>query len=590
MARREILVADVDKRRAETVGVVFQDASALDDVLADYDKTLDDVSDALGDAVTFRLREQGRSSFVKSAMDGAIARGDLGTVDALLSDRSPYRQYISPEASTVYRGQLAKARNTRAKLTAGQSNIRFAEANGIKLTDVQKLQMLGAPPPVDNRTPGERNVAAVEAAGFRLTDVQKAQMLGAPPPVDNRTPGERSVAAAEAAGIRLTDKQRAQMLGAPEPPPPSDYEVALRDEATRQGVSVAGLSQADKDAVFEGVYGDGGKPFPGKTDFERLQNYVIPRLEAYATGGLPPVEVQAFEASVVRLAADRTNSVTGEITRGSIPVDVLRALDAQGKTYDANRNVIMSVGGAEAPAAGSGGGQVPFYLRPNPDAGLMNGAPPGTASQPDLPTGTPKRLSDAEILDKMASYAQGAPSAPADLAMFAGVDLFSRADDIAGPTAMVDRGVYSMPYIGPMLTSPDTTQAEGFASLLVPLLARAQQQSPRFAVSEFTQLMQEAEAQAAAKFWDNPDRYRQGLATLDMFLASIENKGQAFVESGNAPKAEKARVATVLNDVGFVRDGLGVKHLPHPKTEAEVRALPPGTVFIFNHQVETRKR
>jgi hypothetical protein len=664
LARREILVDSVQRRQAETVGAVFQSADNLDDVLADYDKTLDDVGDALGDAVTFRLRQQGRESFVKTAMDGAIARGDLATVDSLLSDRSPYRQYISPEASTVYRAQLAKGRSSQAKQSKYEAAKRFLAENGVEVTPEIAKALVGLSSSTsDTRTPAEKTEAFLLERGIKLTPTDLRELAGLsvsksngdtqskeeqaaaflrangvePTPDDirelaglsvsksngdTRSKEEQVAAFLEARGVPVTPEIAKALAGItdPEGKDTRTKEEKVVDFLQGKGVvltaadlrEIAGLSDprdpglvAVEDGIAEykkrfgkpppaewvaklvdsaaGIPDGNGSsgPFEGTGLSNQMFNQVISGVEDYAAGNMTAQDQLTFEVSVLALATDRTNQITGETTRGSVPVQVLRALEARGKQYDPARNVILDKADTPAPAPMATPSQPPPLLR-NPNLGPMNGAPPGAADATP-PAAEGATLTDTQLLEKVAAYAQGASDDPSAIAQ---ANLFARADNITGPVSQFDAAIYSTPLIGSLLTTSDTSDAQRWGTLLGRTLARARQQSPRFAVTEFEGLRKEIDLSGSV--WDNPDRYRQGLITIDSFLEAIEQQGTNFVASGSAPKEEKQRIATVLDTVRFVRDGLGVKQLPHPADLNEIQALAPGTVFIYEGQHHTR--
>lgn len=582
LARREILVTGVQRRVSETVGSVFQSAANLDDVLADYDNTLDEVSDALGDSVTFQLRQRGRETFVKSAMDGAIARGDLATVDSLLSDRSPYRQFISPEASTVYRAQLAKGRSTQARQSKFDEAKQFLTENGVEVTPEVAKALVGLSSSGAARSKEEQTVEFLRSKGVEVTEDDFRRIAGLSV-ADSKE--DKTVEFLRSKGIEPTEDDFRRIAGLSDPRDPGLVAVqnGIAEYKRQFGTAppadwVARL--VDSAAGVPAVPGPAG-PFEGTGLQQQMLNRVITGVDAYATGSMTAQDQMAFEASVVALASDRTNPVTGEVTRGSIPVPVLRALEAQGKRFDPERNVIMAKGGVPQPSSAA---SVPFFLdrARNPNLGPMNGAPAGAADPAPAPS-PGASLSDSQLLDRVAAYGQGATD---DISPIAQANLFDRADDIAGPVARIDAAIYSLPFVGPLLTGPETSDAQLWGTLMGRTLARARQQSPRFAVTEFEGLRKEISLSGSA--WDNPERFRQGLVTIDGFLEAIEQKGEQFIASGTAPNEEKRRVATALDDIRFVREGLGVKQLPHPKDENEIALLPPGTVFIFNGQHYTR--
>jgi len=472
LARREKVLNSVNGQVSEQAGQAFAAPETLDEQLSSVQETIDDLSGGLSTTVVNELKNRSNATLVRSALDGALARGDFETANSILSDTSPYAQALPPDQVRQYRARAIKAASEVDDQTSFQKNVKFLESRfGRALTPTELGSMKGLGSEVNAI---EQRIRAYETRMGRAAT---------PEEVDQFFDVERP-----------------------------DEEVATPFGTGARGRSMQRVSE---------------------------------QAEAFAAGQTTPQQDRLFLGAASFLLQPERDPVTGAMRPAVVPPFLMTALQERGYTINREGTQIVTLEGAPTPV--------------------------GSDSPPDL---TPEQRRGAEntTAPQVESLASG------DLASAANIDLFGNAENIAGIPAGVGATLAATPIIGDLLVdAPEMTQGRLMATLVRDNIARALQQSPRFASMELSAIKKELGD--FAKTFTTVESFRQELIALDTQLMRLEEEALQRGENPEMPAEERKRTRTLAQDISFARDALGIRQR-RVETPEEAQALPSGTVFI----------
>jgi len=163
LARREFIVNAYNGQVNEQAGRLFQTPETLPDELAASDANLEALSEGLNTRVLQELKTRGRATLVRTALDGAIARGDFGMASEIMSDTNVYMQALPADEQRQYRARAITAQAATDERTAFQKDVEYLQGKGIVFSPEELKRMKGIPAPERNQI-----VADIEAYETRM--------------------------------------------------------------------------------------------------------------------------------------------------------------------------------------------------------------------------------------------------------------------------------------------------------------------------------------------------------------------------------------------------------------------------------------
>jgi hypothetical protein len=650
LARRQVILESLDRDLTSTAGQAFQDPSQIGALISAYDDEVDGLRNVLSDTVVQEARTKGRAALVRSALDGAIARGDLASAHALVSESSPYGSALPASDARRYRAQIITTRRSQARQNEADATLARLERRGVPitpaivaavnrvpewafrlgqsapsdtakkvqeletalgrpLTEAETLEVYGLAPATDKPSATAKEIQEAEAAlGRPLTPAEIAQKFGIAPTADKPSATAKEIQEAEAAlGRPLTDAEILQAYDLDRArEQPSAVAKQLREFEQRVGRPATGdeVRKAYGQAEDEPNYTDPNmkaltqeirfrqeQGLPPLTEDQVLallpsgagrgtsfgdgvrgqaMDTVTANWEAYSQGKLDPLQESQFESSVSALARTSVDRVSGTMVPGGVPPRAIFAIQQRGGMITEDGRLVFP---------NRDGGSVPA---PAPRANASPGG--GTPFVDRDPTEQETQQVVARADDpKLRALSAG------NMQTVAGADLFGRADNIAGPIPSLGARFAGTPVLGDLLVdAPEMVQARIEATLVRDNVARALQQSPRFASMELNQIKQELGDFATA--FSTPSAFKNRLIALDSQLARLQIEAQKRAEDPALPVAERQRTRTLLQDLEFAREALGVKARRAESPEDAQARFAPGEEFITpENRVMVRK-
>lgn len=152
LARREFIVNAYNGQVNEQAGRLFQTPETLPDELAASDANLEALSEGLNTRVLQELKTRGRATLVRTALDGAIARGDFGMASEIMSDTNVYMQALPADEQRQYRARAIAAQAATDERTAFQKDVEYLQGKGIVFSPEELKKMKGLTPAERNQT------------------------------------------------------------------------------------------------------------------------------------------------------------------------------------------------------------------------------------------------------------------------------------------------------------------------------------------------------------------------------------------------------------------------------------------------------
>lgn len=634
VARQQGIVNALEATTSGSVRAVFDDPSQIDDQMKAFDETFDAVSPGLPRQMAEEQKQRFRQSIVTSAVHGAVARGDLGSADALLSDRSPYSGVLTPQAVVTYKTQIAnakaQARRAGQQETAFQSDVRTINqaraAQGqppLNPTELMAVK-LGAKEylfPKDDEGAGSTLGKTFQDMEARYgPDVNQW-----PEEVRRATFGAAPADSLSAYGKQWRDTVRLHgndpakwpakavedLIGkAPDSGAESAWGKELADMKREFGPDMAAWPLEAKRKLFDTPEGPAAKPMsPWGQAMADLATH-------YGTK-----DVAQWPAAAQQIAADPTFftkkeggglSRTDPIGRIRADSEILAAKVLEGTATQADINLLAgatedmlkggvdSLGRPYAPATPSG-----TALDALSRAGYVVDVAARTVSRPQGPAlgGAPApqgqaAVGQAQAQTQAADASRGlaATQVPLDGPVQAlasnrlnnasaqAIDLFGRAPDLMGLQARAATWASRLPEIGSFIAeTPDMTAGQALAEYVrlraADVMARAaltgsnEEPSPSDVTMKLHALPEFTSA------FSNPETFRSQLWALDLALGAEEASVQSRIDDPLFPPEVKKHALAMSSQLGLIRQMLGVKQR-YATTREEVERLPPGAIYI----------
>ena len=156
--------------------------------------------------------------------------------------------------------------------------------------------------------------------------------------------------------------------------------------------------------------------------------------------------------------------------------------------------------------------------------------------------------------------------------------MWNERSKFAGPVPVVASKVAKVPGFGDL--APDMQQAVVFVDTAKRDLIKNLQNNPRFPEGERKAI--EKEIDIGANFIDNPAAVGNRMIALDDFLFKRQQNEERAAQDNTLPSATRQAALQAANELRNFRVTMGVP--PRMTTIEEVKALPPGTRFIWQGQ------
>lgn len=367
-------------------------------------------------------------------------------------------------------------------------------------------------------------------------------------------------------GRPMKGSQAARLMGAFRGVPARIGARAAETEKQERAVNLAALQAAEKDIanireantklidsqrrIFSDIAKSSGDAGFGKSVKGVALTTIFQLAPDYAAGTLAPELDRKFEASITEyLQKDRfQDPVTGNWME-RVPELPQFAKDA----IAARRGLSKVAPGAAPPGAAQG-------------APTTTGvAVPGTAVS----------AAGAPPTDQGAGLIPTAGAAPAK-GQVRPLTVWDSAPDIAGPIPKAATTVARIPGLGGV--APEMQQKRNFVNAAVRDLIKNLQNNPRYAEGERKAI--EAEVDIGPRFFDDAEGLRNRIVGIDDFLAKKQTEAEREGYNNELPVETRRAYRSAAQSIASFRGVLGVPIRVY--SIDDVRALPPGTPFLWN--------
>jgi hypothetical protein len=367
-------------------------------------------------------------------------------------------------------------------------------------------------------------------------------------------------------GRPMRGSQAARLMGAFRGVPARIGARAAEMEKQERAVSLAALQAAEKDIanirdsntklvdakrrIYSDIAKTSGDAGFGKSVKGVALNTIYQLAPQYAAGTLPPELDRKFEASITeyKQLTYFPDPVTGEL-KPRVPELPQFAQDA----INARRGLSKVAPGAATPP------------------GAAQGAPTTTGAA--VP-GTAVAAAGAPTTDQGAGLIPTAGGVPAK-GQVRPLTIWDSAPDIAGP---IPKAATTAAYYISGSIAPEMQQKRVFVNQAVRDLIMNLQNSPRYAEGERLQI--QAEVDIGPRFFDDAEGLRNRIVGIDDFLARKQTNAEREGYNDQLPVDTRRDYRSAAKAIADFRKILGVPVRIY--NIDDVRALPPGTPFLWN--------
>lgn len=206
--------------------------------------------------------------------------------------------------------------------------------------------------------------------------------------------------------------------------------------------------------------------------------------------------------------------------------------------------------------------------------------PPGAAQGAPTTTGaavpgTAVAAAGAPTTDQGAGLVPTAGAAPAK-GQVRPLTVWDSAPDIAGPIPKAATTAARIPGFGGI--APEMQQKRNFVNAAVRDLIKNLQNNPRYAEGERKAI--EAEVDIGPRFFDDAEGLRNRIVGIDDFLAKKQTEAEREGYNNELPVETRRAYRSAAQSIASFRGVLGVPIRVY--SIDDVRALPPGTPFLWN--------
>lgn len=317
------------------------------------------------------------------------------------------------------------------------------------------------------------------------------------------------------------------------------------------------LIEGQRKAFSDIIKSDGGGAF-GKSLTGRIANMFSSDLVTrFAKGETTPDEDRQFMTAITQYTqpTESKDPVTGNIIlrKPELPQHVSLAIQTR------SLNPADIVSGKDKKAA-----------IPTPKVGAV----PTTKEMADRSVATPPATTE-----KPAAVTE----VPTAAALAQPRTMWNERSKFAGPVPVVASKVAKVPGFGDL--APEMQQAIVFVDTAKRDLIKNLQNNPRFPEGERKAI--EKEIDIGANFIDNPAAVGNRMIALDDFLFKRQQNEERAAQDNTLPAATRQAALQAANELRNFRVTMGVP--PRMTTIEQVKALPPGTKFIWQGQERIRE-
>jgi len=342
---------------------------------------------------------------------------------------------------------------------------------------------------------------------------------------------------------------------------------AAEMEKQERAVSLAALQAAEKDIsnirdantklvdakrkIFTDIAKTSGDAGFGKSVKGVALNTIYQLAPQYAAGALSPDLDRKFETAVTEYQQkDRyQDPVTGNF------MERAPELPQFAKDAIAGRRGLSKV----APGAAT-------------PPGASQGAPVTTGA---AAPGTTVAAAGAPTTDQGTGLAPTAGGVPVK-GQVRPLTVWDSAPDIAGPVPKAATTIARVPGLGGVM--PEMQQKRNFVNAAVRDLIKNLQNNPRYAEGERKAI--EAEVDIGPRFFDDAEGLRNRIVGIDDFLAKKQTEAEREGYNNELPVETRRAYRSAAQSIASFRGVLGVPVRVY--SIDDVRALPPGTPFLWN--------
>jgi hypothetical protein len=368
-------------------------------------------------------------------------------------------------------------------------------------------------------------------------------------------------------GRPMRGSQAARLMGAFRGVPARIGARAAEMEKQERAVSLAALQAAEKDIanirdsntklvdakrrIYSDIAKTSGDAGFGKSVKGVALNTIYQLAPQYAAGALSPELDRKFETAVTEYQQkDRfQDPVTGNF------IERAPELPQFAKDAIAGRRGLSKV----APGAAT-------------PPGASQGAPITTGA---TAPGTTVAAAGAPTTDQGAGLIPTAGGVPAK-GQVRPLTVWESAPDIAGPIPKAATTVARVPGLGGV--APEMQQKRNFVNAAVRDLIKNLQNNPRYAEGERKAI--EAEVDIGPRFFDDAEGLRNRIVGIDDFLAKKQTEAEREGYNNELPVETRRAYRSAAQSIASFRGVLGVPIRVY--SIDDVRALPPGTPFLWN--------
>ena len=368
-------------------------------------------------------------------------------------------------------------------------------------------------------------------------------------------------------GRPMRGSQASRLMGAFRGVPARIGARAAEMEKQERAVSLAALQAAEKDIanirdsntklidskrrIYSDIAKSSGEAGFGKSVKGVALNTIYQLAPQYAAGILPPELDRKFETAVTEYQQkDRyQDPVTGNFIE-RVPELPQFAKDA----ISGRRNLSKVAPGAATPP------------------GASQGAPTTTGAVAPATTGM---VPGAPTTDQGAGLIPTAGGVPAK-GQVRPLTVWESAPDIAGPIPKAATTAARIPGLGGL--APEMQQKRNFVNAAVRDLIKNLQNNPRYAEGERKAI--EAEVDIGPRFFDDAEGLRNRIVGIDDFLAKKQAEAEREGYNDQLPVDTRRSYRSAAQSIASFRGVLGVPIRIY--NIEDVRALPPGTPFLWN--------
>lgn len=358
-------------------------------------------------------------------------------------------------------------------------------------------------------------------------------------------------------GRPMRGSQAARLMGAFRGVPARIGARAAEMEKQERAVSLAALQAAEKDIanirdantklvdakrrIYSDIAKSSGDIGFGKSVKGVALSTIYQLAPQYAAGALPPELDRKFETAVTEYQQKETYQD---------PVDQ-RIITREPKLPQFAQDAIDARRGLSKVAPGAA-------------------TPPGAAQGAPTTTGA-----GAPTTDQGTGLVPTAGAAPAK-GQVRPLTIWDSAPDIAGPVPKAATTIARVPGLGGV--APEMQQKRNFVNAAVRDLITNLQNSPRYAEGERLQI--QAEVDIGPRFFDDAEGLRNRIIGIDDFLARKQTDAEREGFNDRLPVQTQRDYRSAAKAIADFRKILGVPIRIY--NIDDVRALPPGTPFLWN--------